>query len=117
MFNFASGGGMKRSRLDYGEIVRFDFARFGWDPDKAAENLRKHGADFEDARFIFDRDVLAIAEIEGGEERWLAVGVIDGQEYAIAFAEYDESCRVISFRRASRKERLAYHLAYARGTG
>jgi uncharacterized protein len=43
---------------------------FGWDEDKAADNLRKHRVDFADAAGVFD-DPLAFSmrDDDPGEER------------------------------------------------
>lgn len=52
--------------------------RFGWNPDKAASNLRKHGIAFEDDARVF-LDPLAVREqdrIVDGEERWQTIGIV-----------------------------------------
>ncbi|MHC2016847.1 BrnT family toxin [Methylobacterium sp. CM6247] len=54
--------------------------RFIWDPVKAASNLRKHRVTFAIATRVF-ADPYALMEqdrIEGGERRWLTVGLVDG---------------------------------------
>ena len=54
--------------------------RFEWDPTKAAGNLRKHGVSFQTAVRVFT-DPYALVErdsIENGEERWQAIGVVEG---------------------------------------
>ena len=55
-------------------------ARFEWDPAKAADNRRKHGVSFETAIRAF-ADPFAFSEldrIEGGEERWQTIAVVEG---------------------------------------
>ena len=37
--------------------------RFTWNPEKAAENLRKHRVDFRDATAVFD-DPYAIEDVD-----------------------------------------------------
>lgn len=64
--------------------------RFEWDPAKAESNLRKHGVSFESAQLAF-RDPFAITfldRIEGGESRWLTIGMI-GQMKILAVAHAD----------------------------
>lgn len=48
-----------------------------WDPAKAASNLHKHGASFEEAMGVFG-DPLALSLLDNesgqGEERWVTIG-------------------------------------------
>lgn len=90
--------------------------RFGWDPNKAAVNLRKHGIAFEDAVRVF-LDPLAVHEqdrIVDGEERWQIIGILDGFKLVVVAhtSTDDESgeefIRIISARRAERHERRRY---------
>ena len=46
-----------------------------WDPEKAAENLRKHGVDFADAVTVLDDEMaLTRSEESPGEDRSVTVG-------------------------------------------
>jgi hypothetical protein len=93
--------------------------RFEWDPDKAASNLRKHGVSFETASRIF-ADPFALTgqdRIEGGEQRWQTLGMVDGRVLLlVAHTVRDEDedrqpieiIRIISARAADRKERRRY---------
>ena len=51
---------------------------FEWDPKKNASNLAKHGIDFDTAAEVFeDPDCRRVfSRIEGGEERFLALGMV-----------------------------------------
>ncbi|KQO60517.1 MULTISPECIES: BrnT family toxin [unclassified Methylobacterium] len=80
--------------------------RFIWDPVKAASNLRKHRVTFAIATRVF-ADPYALMEqdrIEGGERRWLTVGLVDGLlVLAVACTVTDEedgseTIRIISAR-------------------
>jgi uncharacterized DUF497 family protein len=54
--------------------------KFEWDPAKAVSNLRKHGVSFEIAIRVF-ADPFALSEpdrIEGGEQRWQTLGLVEG---------------------------------------
>jgi len=46
--------------------------------------------------------------LDYGETRWLALGLIGKQLFSLAFTLRDDRIRVISLRRASRKERKLY---------
>jgi len=54
--------------------------RFEWDSAKAAVNLRKHEISFDIALRVF-ADPFALSEqvrIEGGEQRWQTLGIVEG---------------------------------------
>ena len=90
--------------------------RFVWDPDKAQVNLRKHRICFETAVRVFT-DPFALTSqdrIENGEYRWQTVGMIDGITVMVVAHTLEEDpdggevIRIISARRANRKERKRY---------
>lgn len=88
---------------------------FEWNDDKAAINRRKHGIAFSDAKQVFN-DPFAIAgqdHIESGERRWQIIGMIERVivvlvAYTVEEEGQDEVIRLISARRANRKERIHY---------
>jgi hypothetical protein len=81
--------------------------RFQFDPTKAANNLRKHGVSFADAEGVF-LDPFAIHREDPdaeGEKRFVAVGLGSaGQSFVVVYALRDDEIRVISARRATRRE-------------
>ena len=85
--------------------------RFQYDPAKAAANLRKHGVSFADAEGVLD-DPLAVTVEDPdaeGEPRLVTVGLGNAGELLVAvWTERDGACRLISARRATRKERKHY---------
>jgi hypothetical protein len=93
--------------------------RFEWDPAKAAINLRKHAISFGIALRVF-ADPFALTEqirVEGDEQRWQTLGTVEGHllvlvAHTIRDDEEDgrpiEVIRIISARRAGRKERQRY---------
>ena len=90
-------------------------ARFEWDPNKAASNLRKHGVSFQTAVLVFaDPKALVMQDrVESGEERWQAIGVVEGLFMLVVahtMCEQDgiEVIRIISARRANRREKRRY---------
>ncbi|WP_415880059.1 BrnT family toxin [Methylomonas sp. TEB] len=89
---------------------------FEWDDKKAAINYRKHGIRFDEAALAFD-DPLAVSEqdrIENGEQRWQTIGMTSGcllllVAHTVRFEDEGiEVVRIISARRADRKERRRY---------
>jgi uncharacterized protein len=91
---------------------------FEWDPVKAKENLKKHGVSFEYATSVF-RDPKALSFFDGehsdDEERWTTLGKSDRDLLVIihTFREIspDEfDVRLISARRATRKEQKQYEI-------
>ncbi len=82
---------------------------FEWDTDKAARNLSKHGVSFDEAATVFG-DPLAITyddpDHSDVEERYLTFGHSShGQLLVVSHTDRDERTRIISARKASRKER------------
>ncbi len=89
--------------------------RFEWDEAKALSNVRKHGVRFDDAMLVFgDRFALIEQDRMVDEEpRWQALGWAGGNFLLMvahtAWTEgEDEMIRIISARKASRKERKRY---------
>ena len=88
---------------------------FEWDEAKARSNERKHGVRFEDAMLAF-ADPYAMVDqdrIEGGELRWQTLGMVDGLvlllvAHTVREEGQDEIIRIVSARRATRKERKRY---------
>lgn len=85
--------------------------RFQFDPAKATANLRKHGVSFADAEGVF-ADPLALHRADPdaeAEERFVAVGLGGGGELlVVTYTLRGESIRLISVRRATRREVKAY---------
>jgi uncharacterized DUF497 family protein len=85
--------------------------QFDWDEAKNQRNLRKHGIDFDTASLVFDDPhyVAALDRIVDGEERWQTIGVAGGIAIVVvAHTLSDELIRIISARRATRRERKSY---------
>lgn len=89
---------------------------FEWDANKAAANLRKHGVSFGEAATVFaDPNALDGPDLahSAQEARFLRLGrALTGRVLMVAYTVRglgnDEKIRIISARRASRKERAAY---------
>jgi uncharacterized DUF497 family protein len=89
---------------------------FEWDARKAGANLAKHGVAFEEAATVFgDPDALDGPDIQHSsrEARFLRLGrSVLGRILVVSYTPrisgHVETIRVISARRASRRERKAY---------
>ena len=82
---------------------------FEYDPNKSAENKRKHGLDFEDAQRLWaDPGVMEIPARTSDEPRWLLIGKIDEKRWSAIITRRGENIRLISVRR-SRDEEVALY--------
>ena len=84
---------------------------FEWDDRKAAQNVAKHGVPFEYAvRVFLDPRRLDSEDTrrDYGEERRLTLGRIEGRLFAVAYTPRGEVIRLISARKASRREQRLY---------
>jgi uncharacterized DUF497 family protein len=89
--------------------------RFEWDPRKAASNLAKHGVSFEEAGSVFN-DPLAYTFADPdhsiGEDRMLTFGLSSaGRLLAVISTERGTALRIVSARKATRRERSTYEQA------
>lgn len=85
--------------------------KFEWDESKNQSNLIKHGFDFADAYRIFNLPmVVELDERENyGEDRFVAIGLLDGRVVVIVYTEPDyQTIRIISLRKALSYERKYY---------
>ena len=90
--------------------------RFEWDPTKAVANVRKHGVSFDLAALVFADPFALTAQdrIEDGQRRWQTLGLVEGcllllvAHTVIDADKGSETIRIISARKATRKERQRY---------
>ncbi len=85
---------------------------FEWDPAKAANNLAKHGIEFVDATEVFDDpDVYITPDPRWYSEiRFQAIGTVKRELALIVYTMRGTAYRIISARRANRRERRTYTL-------
>jgi uncharacterized DUF497 family protein len=84
---------------------------FVWDSEKASSNISKHSVRFETAcQAFFDRFVHVEDASVGEEQRDAAIGNTDDLMLLLVIHIHreDETIRIISARRATRKERMTY---------
>lgn len=82
-----------------------------WDPRKARSNVAKHGVAFEDAELVLSDPVaLTIEDPDSlAESRQVTVGMDAlSRVIVVVFTQRGEVMRIISARKATRKEREAY---------
>ncbi len=85
---------------------------FEWDPGKAGSNLAKHGVSFDEAETVFADPLFVIftdPDHSADENRLIIMGESShGRLMVVAYAERNEAVRLISARRATRRERKTY---------
>ena len=88
---------------------------FEWDPAKAAYNLEAHGIAFDDASLVFDDPYRLTEEdsVVDSERRWRTIGSAFGIVVLLVIHleeewNHDLFVRIISARKATPLERLAY---------
>jgi uncharacterized DUF497 family protein len=92
--------------------------RFDWDPNKAERNIAKHSVSFEHAILAFDDPFALRAEdlkhSNDLEKRYWHIGESDHGVLIVIFTirrkKSVEFYRIISARRANRKERYLYEV-------
>lgn len=80
--------------------------RFTWDEAKRKINLAKHGYDFADAPKVFAGPLVLSEDRKDdyGEQRMLALGLLDEVVVLIVHVESDDSIRIISMRKGTKNE-------------
>ena len=86
---------------------------FEWDEKKRFSNIKKHGIDFKDAIDVFYNLVQRRIDdrVDYGEERYIALGQMKELINAHVFTKRNDNIRIISVRKANKKEREQYRSA------
>ncbi|MEM9991285.1 MAG: BrnT family toxin [Bacteroidota bacterium] len=83
--------------------------KYQWDSEKNRTNQTKHGISFEDAKEVFeDNDRIQYITYRGYERRWKTVGSILGVLFSVVYTMRKTVFRIISARRANKKEKRDY---------
>ena len=85
---------------------------FEWDKNKDRLNITKHGISFEQAKSIFDNVVLTNEDKrhDYGEVRKISIGELSGfVVIVIVYTKRGNKTRIISARKANKKERQSYY--------
>ena len=94
--------------------------RIEWDGAKNRANQRKHGVTFEEAQTVFFDDWAILIEDEDEdqpEDRFVLLGLSAGLRTLVVchcYREEDSVIRVISARRADKRERRDYETRWQR---
>lgn len=77
-----------------------------WDQRKRQANLKKHSFDFADATEVFDGVTFTYEDVrvEYGEQRFVTLGSLRGTVVSIIHTEKGDYIRIISMRKATKRE-------------
>ena len=85
---------------------------FEWDEHKNKINVIKHSIDFKLAAEVFSdpKAIIQFSREQNGEKRYQIIGSIAGELVIllVAFTHRQDKIRIISARKASKKERQLY---------
>jgi len=83
---------------------------YQWDPAKARANRAKHGVRFADAVGVFeDPRAVTVDDPHPDEDRYVTIGLdFLGRILVVSWTWRDEEVRLLSARRATRKESRDY---------
>ena len=89
------------------------------DEAKREGNLAKHGLDFSVSLELFADYFMERLDTrqEYGEDRWVALGMIQGMAVVLVYTERDDKLRPISLRKATFQERSIYEQARQKYVG
>jgi uncharacterized protein len=84
--------------------------RFTWSEAKRESNFAKHKLDFVDVERVFEGGTFTAEDTRFwyGEKRYVTLGLLNDTPVHIAHTAHAEEIRVISFRKATRREAEAY---------
>jgi hypothetical protein len=91
--------------------------RFEWDEKKDAINIKKHGVSFEEAKMVFyDPKRFEVYDSEHSlyEDRWQIIGLSCCDILSVICSEKDGFIRIISARRADKKDEEVYFYGYSK---
>jgi uncharacterized protein len=83
---------------------------FNWSETKRATNLAAHGLDFLDAQAVFEGMTYTFEDdrFSYGEQRFVTLGLLAGIPVSVVHTENDHEIRIISFRKATKRESQIY---------
>ena len=83
---------------------------FTWFVIKRAANIKAHGIDFLDAASVFEGVTFTFEDdrFSYGEQRFVTLGMLAGTIVSVVHTENEYEIRVISFRKATKRESQIY---------
>jgi uncharacterized DUF497 family protein len=85
-----------------------------WDPAKDEANKRKHGFGFVDTYQVLEGLHVTFPSSRGDEERFGAIGLINGHYVVVFYTMRGSNYRIISIRRARPNERRKHRQIHQR---
>jgi uncharacterized protein len=84
---------------------------FTWSDTKRAGNIKAHGLDFVDAVSVFEGVTFTFEDDRFfyGEQRFVTLGLLAGITVSVVHTENEHEIRVISFRKATKRESQIYY--------
>jgi uncharacterized DUF497 family protein len=85
---------------------------FTWSEAKRAANIKAHGLDFVDAPRVFEGATYTFEDdrFSYGEQRFVTPGLLAGIAVSVVHTEGEHEIRIISFRKATKREaRIYFH--------
>jgi uncharacterized protein len=84
--------------------------QYDWDETKRLTNLADHGLDFAFAAHVFDGLTFTFEDdrFDYNERRFVSLGLLHGTVVSIVHTENEHEIRIISFRKATRREIKIY---------
>lgn len=81
-----------------------------WSEAKRAANLKTHGLDFVDAVSVFEGVTFTFEDdrFSYGEQRFVTLGLLSGIPVSVVHTESESEIRIISFRKATKREAKIY---------
>ena len=83
---------------------------FTWSETKCATNIQAHGLDFIDAQSVFEGTTYTFEDdrFSYGEQRFVTLGLLAGITVSVVHTENENEIRIISFRKATKRESQIY---------
>lgn len=94
--------------------------RYEWDEAKNRSNRDKHGLDFADAPHVLDGRCVSFVDdrVDYGETRLVSLGLLAKRVVVITHTPRGQDMtRIISMRKANRREQKTYHQERSEATG
>ena len=84
--------------------------QFAWSERKRTSSIKDHGLDFVDVPSVFDGFTFTYEDsrFAYGEQRFETLGLLAGVPVSIVHTETDDEIRIISFRKATKREANLY---------
>lgn len=84
--------------------------KFEWDENKRLSNLQKHSIDFGDAPLLFNDEAIIVEDRRKnyGEKRYRLINFLRAELVILIFTRRNDTVRVISLRKANKRERETY---------